>query len=270
MTIHYSVESLGSLFLSDEYITDKNEYIQSKLSIIDNLNTFLNSIEINKNYYRTGIHVKNPRYKKKVSDDTLIIKEFKASLNKMSSINYEKLCSKLTNNLNTKKHLYPLMIQYIIEQSLLHHTYIKYYVELVDRLNSYFKDASVLVLQLDDCYHKITTSNLDTSSEYSNLCSKNKQIDQLVGYSIFISELELRNIINGRIDVSIQSILDTMKKELSEDEMYKCVRCLQQIFKVLYSDSPIKQEYINDLTEIKDKLKFMKIKFKIMDILEKR
>ena len=131
MTIHYSVESLGSLFLSDEYITDKNEYIQSKLSIIDNLNTFLNSIEINKNYYRTGIHVKNPRYKKKVSDDTLIIKEFKASLNKMSSINYEQLCSKLSNNLNSKKHLYPLMIQYIIEQSLLHHTYIKYYVELL-------------------------------------------------------------------------------------------------------------------------------------------
>ena len=52
----------------------------------------------------------------------------------MSSINYEKLCSKLTNNLNTKKHLYPLMIQYIIEQSLLRRTYIKYYVELVDRL----------------------------------------------------------------------------------------------------------------------------------------
>ena len=113
---------------------------------------------------------------------------------------------------------------------------------------------------MDDCYnHKITTSNLDTSSEYSNLCSKNKQIDQLKsGILYLVSELELRNIINGRIDVSIQSILETMKKNYLK---MKCINVsdAQQIFKVLYSD--IKQEYINDLTEIKDKLKFMKIKF---------
>ena len=71
------VFNISKKWLNDS-IVNKNEYIQSKLSIIDNLNKFLNSIEINKNYYRTGIHVKNPRYKKKVSDDTLLIKEFKA------------------------------------------------------------------------------------------------------------------------------------------------------------------------------------------------
>ena len=30
------------------------------------------------------------------------------------------------------------------------------------------------------------------------MCSKNKQIDQLVGYSIFISELELFNLRNDK------------------------------------------------------------------------
>ena len=38
----------------------------------------------------------------------------------------------------------------------------------------------------------------------------------------------------------------------------------------LYSDKPIHQHYIDVLTDIKNGITFMKIKFKIMDILEKR
>ena len=270
MTIHYSVESLSSLFLSEEYNSDKKKYIQDSQYIIKDLITFLNSIEINKNYYRTGIHVKNPKYKKKVSGDTLVLKDFKSSLNKMSSTNYEKLCSDIVSSVHFKKHLYPLLIQYIIEQSLLHHSYIKFYVELLDRLHKNFKDIPLLHQYIDTSYKSITHSTIDTTSEYSNLCSKNKQVDQLVGFGIFISELEMRNIINGRIEISIQSLLDQLKTPLSEDEMYKCVLCLQHIFKVLYSDTCIKPEYIEHLTDIKNGITFMKIKFKIMDILDKR
>ena len=270
MTVHYSVESLSSLFLSEEYNSDKKKYIQDSQSIIKDLTTFLNSIEINKNYYRTGIHVKNPKYKKKVSGDTLVLKEFKSSLNKMSSTNYETLCESLVSSVHSKKHLYPLLIQYIIEQSLLHHSYIKFYVELLDRLHTLFKDSSLLHHHIDASYKSITHTTIDTSSEYSNLCSKNKQVDQLIGFGIFISELDLRNIIKDRIDNSIQSLIEQMKTPLSEDEMYKCVLCLQQIFKVLYSEKPIHQHYIDVLTDIKNGITFMKIKFKIMDILEKR
>ena len=188
----------------------------------------------------------------------------------MTSINYKEISTKLVESVKTKKHLYPILIQYIIEQSLLHHSYIKFYVELVRLLHDHFKDLSVLTLQLDDCYKMITLSQLDNSSSYSNLCSKNKQVDQLVGYGIFTSELEMHNIINNRIEVSIQSILDTMKTELSEDEMYKCVRCLSTIFNVIYANKPIPDEHILILTEIKQSIKYMKIKFKIMDILERR
>ena len=117
MTVHHSVESLGDLFLSEEFISDKNKYILSHQSELHGLNKFLNSIEINKNYYRTGLHVKNPKYKKPVSDDTLLIKSFKSSLNKMSSLNYIPLCSKLVTDIGNKKHLYPLLIQSILEQA---------------------------------------------------------------------------------------------------------------------------------------------------------
>ena len=267
MTIHYPVESLRDLFLSEEFLSDKRKYNQTELT---NLQTFLNTIEINKNDYRTGIQVKHPKYKKSVSDDTLLIKSFRSSLNKMSSLTYVELCSKITSDVGNKKHLYPLLIQSILEQSLLHHTYCKFYAELVEQLHIKFNDVSVLEQYVDACYHSIINSELDSSSEYSNLCSKNKQVDQLIGYSIFIAELEIKGIIQGKTDISIQSILDKMKTELSEDELYKCVLCLTNIFKVVYSEKPILPEYIKSLTEIKDTIKFMKIKFKIMDILEDR
>ena len=64
MAIHYSVESLPSLFLSDEFLSEKDTYHQSHRFEIQSLNILLDSIEINKQYFRTGIQVKNPRYKK--------------------------------------------------------------------------------------------------------------------------------------------------------------------------------------------------------------
>ena len=80
----------------------------------------------------------------------------------------------------------------------------------------------------------------------------------------------MKHIIVNRIDPSIQTILDKMNPDLSEDELYKCVLCLYNIFKVIYSDKPIRQDYTDQLIKIKSTIKFMKIKFKIMDILERR
>ena len=271
MTVHYSVESLTDLFLSEEFISDKNKYEQQYSREIDTVKKFLNSIEINKNYYRTGLVIKNPKYKKKVSGDTLVLKSIKTSLNKMSSINYLQLCPTLVLELGNKDHLYPLVIQSIFEQALLHHNYIKYYSHLVELLHKQFNNLSIIETHMDKTYTSIRTeSSKQGDSEYSQLCSKNKCIDQLIGYSIFISELEMKNIIQNRIDISIQTILDQMKSTLSEEEMYKCVLCLHNIFKVINGTSTINKSYSDQLTEIKSMIKFMKIKFKIMDILERK
>jgi len=264
------VESLNDLFLSDKFILGKNEYKQHLSQKLRDVSQLLNSIEINRNYYRTGIRIRNPKYKKKVSGDTLLIMSFKTSLNKMSSINYKEICNQINKEIDIRKHIYPLLLQYIIEQSLLQHTYSKYYVELVYLLHNKFNDLGLIMDHIDKAYHIITQPFKQELSEYSNLCSKNKQIDQLIGYSIFISELEMRGIIQNKIDVSIQSILDQMKTELTEDEMYKCILCLCNIFKVVYDGKNIRKEYVDQLTEIKEGIQYMKIKFKIMDILERR
>lgn len=268
MTIHYSVESLRTLFASEEYETEKINYKKSQNLSLLGLETFLNSIEINKQYFRTGIQVKNPRYKRKVYDDTSIIKQLKLSLNKMSGLTYEKLCQDIRNQLSSKKHLYPILLQYIFEQSLLHHTYCNYYARLVELLHSEFKNNTLLESQMERIYQQIT-EQIEIGNDYSALCAKNKQVDQLIGYSIFITELEIKGVIHNKVDLLINQLIQNITLN-SEDESYKCVVCLYNIFKVLYKDTDIKPDYVTSLSEIKDGMKYMKIKFKIMDILEKR
>ena len=122
MAIHYSVESLPSLFLSDEFLSEKDTYQQSHRFEIQSLHSFLDSIEINKQYFRTGIQVKNPRYKKRVSDDTLLIKQLKSSLNKMSSVNYQLLCKQIKTDVVGNPKLYPFLRPSIFEQTIFQKT----------------------------------------------------------------------------------------------------------------------------------------------------
>jgi hypothetical protein len=270
MTIHYHVESLPTLFLSEQFISDKGKYLVTINEEIKKIQGFLNSIKINKNYYRTGIVVKNPRYKKKVSDDTGIIKSFKTSLNKMSSMNYIQLSSDITHKLSNKPHLYPLVVQYIFEQALLHHNYSKYYCYLVELLHKQFQNQELIESQLDALYNDIVNQTKQSGSEYSNLCSKNKQLDQLIGYNLFLSELETKQLISNKTDTSIKLLLDTLNQSLSEEELYKCVVCLYTLFKSKYGTDSIPEQYKESLTLVKSNIQYMKIKFKLMDILERR
>ena len=268
MTVHYSVESFNCLFLSERFISDKNSYKQSHKLEINSLERFLDSIEINKQYFRTGIHVKNPKYKKKVYDDTSVIKQLKSSLNKMSGLTYKKLSEDICNQLNDKKHLYPILLQYIFEQSLCHHTYCSYYAHLVGILHNKYNNEELILSQINKIDESIKKTNI-VESDYESLCQKNKQTDQLIGFSIFITELEIKGIIKGKVDENILSLIDKLSSD-NEDELYKCSVCLYNIFKVLYKDSEIYEEYKTSLTTIKDSIKIMKVKFKLMDILERR
>jgi hypothetical protein len=268
MAIHYSVESLSPLFLSDKFISDKNSYKQSYKLEINSLVQFLDSIENNKQYFRTGIRVKNPKYKKPGYDDTCVIKQLKSSLNKMSGTTYQSLSEDIYKQLDNKKHLYPILLQYIFEQSLFHHNYCSYYAHLVEHLHSKYKNDKLIYSQINKIDESIK-KKIIVESDYESLCEKNKQTDQLIGFSIFITELENRNIIKDKVDENILSLIDKLSGD-NEGELYKCTVCLYNIFKVLYKYSDISEEYKTSLITIKESTKFMKVKFKLMDILERR
>jgi hypothetical protein len=275
MTVHYPVKSLTELFLSDEYVSDKNNYKTTILPKVLLVQKFLNSIEINKQYYRTGILVKNPKYKKKVSGDTIILKDFKTSLNKLSSLNYEKITSVVVSQVKGKTHLYPLIIETIFEHVLLHHTYCKYYSHLVCSLHTEFQNITLIYNHIDKLYNELQTRTSQGVSEYLDLCSANKLLDQLIGYCMFISELELNQLIKDRVEPLINTLITELKKiadadaDANEGEMYKCVLCLYTLCKQTYGSEPVPDNYAKDIIVLQT-TRFMKIKFKLLDIMERR
>ena len=83
----------------------------------------------------------------------------------------------------------------------------------------------------------ITIKISNDSSEYSKLCSKNKETDQLIGYCMFLYELELNNIINNKIEPMISTLINTINNKLTEDEIYKCVMCLYTLCNKMYGNN---------------------------------
>ena len=85
-----------------------------------------------------------------------------------------------------------------------------------------------------------------------------------------MSELETKQLISNKTDTSIKLLLDTLNQSLSEEELYKCVVCLYTLFKSKYGTDSIPEQYKESLTLLKSNIQYMKIKFKLMDILERR
>ena len=62
-----------------------------------------------------------------------------------------------------------------------------------------------------------------------------------------------------------------MENQDDTDRKYKSVQCLYNIFKSYYEeDTELPQGFIDKLTHLKNNEKSMKIKFKLMDILERK
>ena len=139
------------------------------------------------------------------------------------------------------------------------------YVGILKEINS-FKKKSIL-LKLCNKYHTEffyeNKKNKNDNSSYENLCSENKKIDNIIGFSLFISHLEKEDIIDNFID----KVLDPFMRNLSdknEVELYKMLLSFESISNIHYQIIP--QRYTKILNEIKSKSS-SKIRFKIMDIL---
>ena len=123
----------------------------------------------------------------------------------------------------------------------------------------------------DKLYTELTENKINKEqSEYLQFCDKNKNVDILINYFILLTELEKENIINGKIKFSIEELFDYLLNIDDVDEKYKCSQCLYNIFKTYYGDSLLPQYYIDKINNIVKDEGSMKIKFKFMDILERR
>lgn len=254
-----SIEIIKEYMKSDDFINMYNDYLKNKG---DSLILFLDNIDLNKKYYRMNIN-KNKKYTKITTEDTSLIKEINSMINKITDTNYDILKSQIIEKIKVD-HIIPYIIQKLTESSMKHHIYIPLYVGILKDINSEKKKNILIRLcnkHYTEFFHEYNTDN--STSEYEKLCEKNKNTDNIIGFSLFISHLEKEEV----IDNYIEKVLDPFMNNLSDDnsELYKMLVSFESISNIHYQIIPKRYQMI--LNKIKTDTTSSKIKFKIMDIL---
>ena len=245
---------------SDDF---RNKYIDYLKGKDNNLTEFLDNIDLNKKYYRMNIN-KNKRYKKETTEDTSSIKEINSMFNKITNTNYEVIKASIIKKLDAE-HIIPYIIQKLVESSMIHHIYIPYYVGILKEITSPKKKQ--ILLKLCNKYHAkfFYENNIsNNNSSYEKLCSKNKNIDNVIGFSLFISYLEKEDIIDNFIEKVLDSYMNNLQSN-NDIELYKMLVSFESISKIHYQIIP--NRYVTILNNIKEISGSSKIRFKIMDIL---
>jgi hypothetical protein len=265
--IHYSEDILADIYQGEDFILSlKGKQNGSEMK---SLVSFLDSIKLNTKYYRLTTNKNNGKYKKLISGDTVFLKDLNAILNKLTDKNVDKLSEKINNKIEGKSHLKLMIIQTILEKSSVHISYIAVYVQLLHNLYDKI-DETIIEKLLSDMYKSITTKNIDnTQSEYLQFCDKNKKVDLIINHSYLVCECEKVGYIKNKINPFIDELIDTYFKS-EEDDRFRSIKCVGTILDSIYNKKDLPQEYIDKLMKCKDSEKSMKIKFRIMDILERK
>lgn len=255
-----SIEVIKEYMKSNDFINMYNDYLKTK---DESLMLFLDNIDLNKKYYRMNIN-KNKKYVKVTTEDTSLIKEINSMINKLTDSNYDILKSEIIEKIKIE-HIIPYIIQKLTESSMKHHIYIPLYVGILKDINSE-KKKNILTRLCNKHYTEFFYENKSekNTTDYEKLCEKNKNIDNIIGFSLFISYLEKEEI----IDNYIEKVLDPFMNNLSKDdiELYKMLVSFESISNIHYQIIP--KRYQNILNKVKTETKSSKIKFKIMDILK--
>ena len=272
--IYYSEKTLNELF-QDSSFQDEYEFYKQDNNEIQNLIQFLDSIELNKKYFRLSMNKSG--YKKKfrnknISEDTIAIKEINSLLNKLTDKNYESIYNKIKQKLENKDYLMKLIIDNVVDKCIVHTPYICIYLTLIQNLYlNVLNLNNSIENSIESIYNKIQNQDINKEqSEYLQFCDKNKKLDQLIGHSLLITECEKLKIISNKIHPSLKELLYLLETNEDSNEKYKCVQCLYSIFQSLYQDCLLPEGYIQIITKLKDKESSMKIKFKLMDILDRK
>lgn len=267
----YSKTQIDEIFKNDDFIKNYNKYKVDKNELID----FLNNIELNKKYFRLEVnknnYKKNKFKHKNIGDDTMKIKEINGFLNKLTDKTYLKIRLKIKELLKNKEYLTGLIIENILEKCIVYTSYIQLYIDLMKYLYNSNDNLNHIILKTSDkLYETINNINITESTDYLIMCEKNKKLDKLIGYSLLITELEKNNIIRNRIHNNLREFINTLSDCDNDEEKYKCVQCLYNIFKSYYDEQSLPENYNEKIQTLINNEKTMKIKFKMMDIIERK
>jgi len=256
---------LSKLNSNETLQREYSDYLDIKKSI--QFIKFIETLIENKKYTRR-IYKKNNSENNKDNITRKII----SLLNKITDKNYDNVETKIISLLNKNSSLNINIIDNILRICIKQIQFIKLYLKLL--CNIYTDDSKLAIINtvLKDIEENIEKYNLkdNTKSEYLQLCERNKYIDEIVGWYILTTELEKQKLTNGRVDKNIHDIIEILKISDDYEVKYKYVQCLYSIFIVLFNKDCINNEYQKLLSDLIKNEKNSKIKFKLMDIIERR
>ena len=268
-----SIDDLTTLFSSPEFNEDYDEYLERKEC--NEFSNFIDNIELNKKYFRLEMNKKKGRRKNQnMSEDTIAIKEINALLNKVSDQNIFSVRQKIKEKIVDKDYLRDMILDSILQKCILHTIYVDIYIDLIHYLYPHTPNIYDKIEKCSDkIYRDIQNYEIKGESDYLIMCERNKKLDKLIAHSLLITVLEKKKIVIGKIDQVIDGLLISLRDcddSNDSDTKYKCVQCLYTIFKSYYGQDQLPNEYNSKLQSLIGTEKANKIKFKMMDIIERR
>ena len=270
----YSEVEVNEIFANDKFIVDYHEYCKDNPEI-DKLKKFVDGIELNRKYFRLEMNKKKGHRKNvHISGDTIALKEINSLLNKTTDQNILSIRDKIKEKVSDKDYLTEMIIESILDKCIIHTSYISLYLDLIKFLYSDTEVVNNTISKLTEkIYYTIVNHIITGSSEYLLMCDKNKKLDKLIGHSILVTELEKKKITTGKLDDVIANLITTLSNCSGPDEVdekYKCVQCLYNMLKSYYGGRRLPECYMNRMRELIEVEDSNKIKFRMMDICERK
>jgi hypothetical protein len=254
-----------NLFSDDKFLETYGEY-QSNNYKLKEMIEFLNSLDINKSYYKLNIIHTLPELK---------IKTINGYLNKLTNKNYDEIVSNIKNEIKNDVKLIDITITCLFEKCILQKYYMTSYVNILLELNNIYDIKSNIlkeVILYKQLFEKQETETIKEKykEKYIFLCDKNKLADNYICFCETIYHLEKKQLIENMYDKMIKTFLDKIdiclqKNPINTKDIYKYISCMENIYsKINNCPLEIKKKLQNIQSKIVDK----KIIFKIMNILE--
>jgi hypothetical protein len=258
-------QRLHSSLSTESFQNQYSKYKDDKKDFAITIRKFLNNIETNQNYYKMNVSFKNVKYKKKISDDTHVLKTINSKLNVCSENNVHEIQSDIRKLLVKKKHLIPQIIENIIEKCILQTMYLDLFIMILRDFNDMDYVNDLIDGIVDTLFGDCNQTTPSDKSLYMQLCNKNKLSDNRIGFCECITMFEINGIVKDRVSSIMSRIIDIMNDETDEEKMYPLIVCLYSVAK---RNQSYVHPHITYLKELSLSVKYKKLMFKIKDILE--
>ena len=241
-------------------------YVSVNNDKTNKLTKFLDSIELNKNYFRTGLKT-NRRVSSNKESDTYTIQSLNNNLNKISNINKDNIINDIIKECSIKKHLYSYFFDTILKKTITHSNYIECYAIIINELiDESTKDTLMSSIELIKKEININNSSSFANKTYDNLCDMNLYTEKLYGLNLLLVYLEKLGVLENYIENNLDELFNILQNTNDDNITYRVLSCLEQMNNEI--ENLLNESLRNKLLVLEESSK-PKNKFKILDILEK-